>query len=262
MSQINDSNNFIPISLNNTFPNRTIPFVLDSQLDTIVLIECLISIFGLVTVSINIFVFISLLNKDSIYKFLLIEAILDFSYLLGLAITTLFDCGGPCETQKHSYISQLYSLLIVDYLTSSTAINNILIEILLSLQRLFTISNRPFLQTLPFGPTTGCINVISLLYYSPVLFLKTIVSLGNNGNNFELALTDFGRSQFGKTMPIILSTVRLILVTICMFAINVTVLVKFQKHIGKKSKLLIRKSTSQCTYIYFLFINLYFEVYK
>jgi hypothetical protein len=219
-----------------------------SNLNIPMLIECGIATFGLVAVSINASIFLTLRAKDPIYKFLLIEAILDFFYLLGLVGVTYFECGTPCSVQSSSYIAQLYSLVIVDYLTSSIAVNNISIEIFLSLQRLFTISNRPFLQTMPFAPTIVGINLMALVYYLPVMFLKRISETNANttmvDSTYELVLTDFGQSRFGEVVPAILSLLRLILVTVCLFSINVTVLIKFKRHISQKNKMFVIKTAS------------------
>lgn len=217
------------------------------------LVECSIAIFGLITVTINISVFAKLRLKDTTYKFLLVEAFLDFVYLTSLGLSTFFDCGMPCAFNKTTYISRLYSLVFDDFLTSSIAINNISIEIFLSIQRLFIMSNRPFLESIPFAPTMACISLVALAYYTPVLFLKKIVALA--GDQYDLVSTYFGQSNLGLCVPFVLSAIRLVLVTICLFTVNFITLAKFKKHIKIKSKLLAKISNktniqSICTNIY------------
>jgi hypothetical protein len=195
-----------------------------------------ICLFGTLTVSLNVSIFVNRRRlTDRTYRFLLVEAIVDLFYIVIMGCSSLINCGTPCLSRANTLWAQVIRYGFYDYLTSCFAINNILIEIFLSVERLCVISNKPFLQKLSFKPVIVSIAVFSLVFYSPVLFLKQFVYLGNG--TYQLASTSFGLSSAGRIIPGVLSTIRLLLATVCLFAINITTFVKFKRHVKKKSKL-------------------------
>lgn len=202
-------------------------------------IEEVILIFGLFTVSINIIVFAELRFKDTAYKFLLLEAIVDFIYLLLLSLSIFVYCGTPCSAVYTSIWGKLYNLAIDDYLTSGLAINNILIEIVLSLQRLFIITNKPWLSDISFLKTSLVIGVVSLLFYLPLLILNKIVQIGPN----EYSLVAASGHVLDSVIPTLISSLRLFLATVGLFSINLVTFVHFKRHMKRKSKLLSKHKT-------------------
>lgn len=201
-----------------------------------------ICFFGACTVLINISVFLNKNLIDRTYKFLLAEALVDFAYIVIMGCSSLINCGSPCASRTNTLAAQIVRFCFYDYLTSCFAINNILIEIFLSLERLFVISNNHFLQTLPFNRVILCINAFALVYYTPVLLLKRFLLVDNSDNGsssyfYSLVLTDIGKSAFGRAIPGVLSIIRLLLATVCLFGINMTTFIKFKRHIKRKSKL-------------------------
>lgn len=194
-----------------------------------------ICLFGATTVSINISVFVNKKLTDRTYQFLLVEAIVDLLYITMMGCSSLINCGTPCQSRANTLWAQIIRYGFYDYLTSCFAINNILIEMFLSLERLCVISNRQILQKLNFKPVVLAIGVFSLAYYSPVLFLKQFVALTDG--SYKLVLTSFGDSRTGRLIPGILSTIRLLLATVGLFSINMNTFVRFKRHVKKKTKL-------------------------
>lgn len=195
-----------------------------------------ICLFGATTVSINISVFANKKLTDRTYQFLLVEAIVDLLYITMMGCSSLINCGTPCQSRSQTLWAQIIRFCFYEYLTSCFAINNILIEVFLSLERLCVISNRQILQKCNFKPVIIGIASFSLAYYTPVLFMKQFVT-EDDGITYRLVLTSFGKSRAGRLFPGILSFVRLVLATIVLFSINMTTFVKFKRHVKKKSKL-------------------------
>lgn len=194
-----------------------------------------VCLFGTITVSLSISIFVNKSLKDRTYRFLLIEATVDFFYISMMGSSSLINCGSPCQSRSNTLWAQLIRLCIYDYLTSCLAINNILIEIFISIERLCIVSNKCYFQKLSFQPVVFTIGIFSLLFYTPVLFLESISNLGNG--NYQLATTNFGNSEIGRLIPSVLTAIRLLLATVFLFSINVITLIKFKRHLNKKLKL-------------------------
>lgn len=219
-----------------------------------------ICFFGATTVSINISVFVNKKLTDRTYTFLLIESIVDMLYICMMGFSSVINCGTPCQSRSNTLWALIIRYGLYEYLTSCFAINNILIQIYLSLDRLLIISNRSqtIFQKLGLKPTISAIGLFSLAYYSPVLFIRKYVALGDG--TWKLFLTDFGMSKAGRLIPGVLSTIRLILVTICLFSINMITFVKFKRHVNKKSKLTfnpsqISKSAGSITLLHYIYLK-------
>lgn len=196
------------------------------------ILNSIICLIGLCTVSINISIFANPTLKDPTYKLLLCEAVSDFLYLLASSLWPIFKYA----LDEHSLARSVYSIAIDDYLTSCLAINDIFIELFLSVDRLLILSNRAYLQNVPLLRIIVAINATSLVIYIPVLFLKRIVS---DSAGYSVVPTSFGLTRFGTVLPSILSVFRLCLVIVCLFSINLFTLVKFRRHIRRKSKLVV-----------------------
>jgi hypothetical protein len=107
--------------------------------DYLYIFACLL---GLFTLSINIKIFLNSQLTDHIYKYVLAESFVDLFYLGLLSAAPLFYI----DSIKSAYLTQLYILVIFNYLTSCMAINNILIQLFISIQRLSIILNSSFLK--------------------------------------------------------------------------------------------------------------------
>lgn len=213
-------------------------------------IFCGLSSIGAITSIINAFVFLNRALKDQIFNFYIVSSLVDFIYSIVIAFMVLIECGSICDNIRGlHFLTHFYRIYLDDYLTSSLAINNILIEIFLSTQRFFIISNKKCLQSISSIRIILIVFCFSLLFYSPVLFLKRIVSIDQHNssfnsttNGYKLEYTEFGNSSIGRALPLILSSIRFILASVILFLINLFTLIKFRKHVNKKSNLKLKLS--------------------
>lgn len=202
---------------------------------------------GVCTSILNMIIFSNDSLKDPTYKFLFYEAVIDFFYAILNCLMTLFTCGTElCSFLQTTLESRIYTIVVNDYLTSSMAMNNIFIELFLSVQRMFTIDNRHFLHNVSSNTIMLGIFLLSLAYYAPVLFLKRISTSYENGKLvYYLTDTEFRKSDIGKSITLILTAVRLFLVTVCLFFVNVITFLRFQSLLRRKSVLTHRTESNK-----------------
>lgn len=202
------------------------------------IIYCIVCSLGSITSLINIFVLSNKKLKDPVYSYYLASSIIDFIYVTIIALKIFITCGSPCIFRKNYLSTLIYILYFQDYLTSCLAITNILIEVFISLQRFMIISNKKFL--LNFRPILVVIflSVFCLIYYIPVIFLKSIQH--ESKDQYALESTKFGLSSGGKIFSIVLSLIRLIFASVVLFIINWLNLIRFRKLMVKKSNLALK----------------------
>lgn len=199
---------------------------------------------------VNIIVFLNHQLKDTTYKYMLVISISDFVYILLVGLESTYQCGTLCDERKMSLEYQIFTIWFTDFLTSCLAIMNILIELFVSIQRLFIISNKSFFANKSTKTVLVVLFVFSLCYYSPVLFINYITTNTNGSNNtYKIERSEFGESNIGRVIPAILSGVRLFLVVICLSIVNLITFIEFKKHLSKKTNLKLHlKANSQTNY--------------
>jgi hypothetical protein len=148
-----------------------------------------------------------------------------------------------------SYALSVLSLLLSEYFTSCLALFNILIEIVITCQRIGLISrgnriesrNRAWL-------VCATLFAASLAIYTPVLFINevdVVETISNQTTNllerdYTYRKTEFGKSTSGYIVFKIIIIFRVTLVTVVLSIVNVIASVKFtsffkRKHAIKKS---------------------------
>lgn len=194
----------------------------------------ILSFFGSIANIVNISVFLNKNLKDSVYKYMLAISFIDFVYITLIGCEIAYRCGSSCDYRFNYYSIQLYELIIVDYFTSCLALTNILVELYLSVDRLFLLSNSKFLHKKPVKLIIPIFLIISLCFYMPTLFLKKIIKISGK---YYTTFTNFGKSKMGKLVPGILSGVRLFLAIIFLSFINTITFVKFRNRLFCKMSL-------------------------
>ena len=155
-------------------------------------------------------------------------------YTLSLSFQALTICGTPCTEQRGSSLStNFYQLIIFEYLTSAFAIIGIFIEMFISVQRLMIVKNNMLLTNLNPEYVVIALITAGLFYYIPVLYIQKITQI--RPDEYRLDYTEFGNSQIGKLVPLILSTLRLIFASIVLFVLNLITLIQFTKRLKKES---------------------------
>lgn len=194
-----------------------------------------IIVFGIFSVLVSIKVFLHPKLNDQVYKFLLVESVNDFVYLVFLA----FYPVAYHPNLDHTLASRVYYYAIDYYLTSCMAVMNIFVELFLSAQRLSIVLNKSFLKNVSFKWATIGIACASLVYYAPILSLKTFVRVNGTANQYVLERSSFGQTTFGKLIMPMLSVIRAFLVSVCLSILNFVCLFRFRAYLKNKAKLKI-----------------------
>lgn len=209
-----------------------------------IMISPLILCFGLVSSLINTAIFMNPKLKDKTYAYLSIHSAVETAYIFQILILEIRYCDSLCELS----ISQSYFSVFIEqysdlFLTSSLALFNIMIEIILSLLRLFVISNKSYCSALKnssiYFISVVCLLVALLIHSNDIIFLKIVPEFGN-ATIYELVLTVDEESKWANVYHILDSEGFAIRGPVC-FAILVTVnwytLIRFRRHLTKKQKI-------------------------
>ncbi|CAF0806155.1 unnamed protein product, partial [Brachionus calyciflorus] len=200
--------------------------------------SCSIAIIGSFTSLISFFVFINLKKKDQAFKYYLVTSINDFIYSVIASFYILASCVDDHDCLRGKWLSnQIYLLYLADYFTSSQAIIGILIECFVSLERLFILLRKDFLKNLKVTKVLTCIIIVGILYYLPIIFVQKIRKIPGTENDYEVIQTDFGTSELGKILPLVLSSIRFILASFVLFGINMITFSYFKEQLKAKENI-------------------------
>jgi hypothetical protein len=215
-----------------------------------------LAIFGFITNLINIIVLINPKMKDISFKYLLATSISDLSYLFLCSYAFVYIC--PDCPLGNTYFTQIAVIYSSNFLTSVLAIFNIFLDIYLSLIRYSILKNKTYFQSINFYLVITGFFVISLIYYSPVLFFSKIIPIQPTINNnitvienndyieYKVIKNLVGASLYGKVTPIILSVIRLILAIFIQGGINILNVIEFRKRYSKR----IHIQSAEISYIF------------
>ncbi len=222
--------------MNKTLVNSTSVHI-NNALPLSFYLSLIVSIFGVVTNLLNIFVFLSnrANMKHQIFTFMLAISSVDLAYCALLTYKSWSTCE-RCQLYT-VYFTQLYTLIVFDYITSCLAIFNILIDIIVSFERYLIVVNSRYLRRISTQAVIWFVGVFSLLYYSPVLFMKSIEAIENSSESFRLVLTSFGRSILAKIVLIVLQSVRIFLSVLLLPTINILTAVQLKRVVKVRSTL-------------------------
>jgi hypothetical protein len=188
---------------------------------------------------VNILVLTNAKLKDPIFKYLRATAIADFLYcacILPVSIGIIF-CGvgyGRAETKCGPNIYKHFFILYIaldEYATSCLALFSILVEIFLTIQRICVITNtRSLAISSKVKQVTLLILIVSFLAYTPTLGMYEL-------NSYRITRSRFGRSQLAVAIQTVLGTLRLCLVLVVLFALNIVTIVKLRAFLNAKLRL-------------------------
>ncbi len=200
-------------------------------------------IFGMITNGLNILVFLNTKMKDISFKYMLAISLSNFIYDFILVYAYFIYCDN-CYL-FYSYNTQVYKIIVNNYLANSLAIFSSFVEIYLSIQRYYILKNiKSIFQTESYKLVLFFILIISLVYYIPALFCydikakQTYYYINNNNNNFSTInyqieystlLNSFGTSFVGKFVTITLVLIRILLCSVILTLINITNALEFRR---------------------------------
>lgn len=220
---------------------------------------------GMFTNSINIWVFTSPRLKNTSYKYMLTCSISNLLYLTLAFLTTFASCDCPTS---HNYMAVLY-LFIFDSISASLAIFEIAAENILSLYTYYTLTNRAHLLTTKFAYKRMLVvlGTASILFYLNRPFARTIISRNtiiSSSNSLDLddaddndvdddstttilyyseAYTKFGNSSLNKSISIVQTSIRLVLVVVVLTTLNVLNVIEFRKRFRRYNNVLVAVKT-------------------
>jgi hypothetical protein len=171
-------------------------------------------------------------------------------------MTLIIPFGSACARERENNQANntdltvcyvLYTLIVwlPDFITSSLALFNICVEILVTYQRISLIS-RPARSEREDTPWVACslIMVVSLAAYTPALFMKEVYNVETRNKttggvkiDYFSKKTEFGKSSTALLIEESLTLVRMVLVICVLTIVNIVAFVKFTAFYKQKSAL-------------------------
>jgi hypothetical protein len=222
-------------------------------------VSLIIKIFGIITNIINIVIFSDSNFANQIYIFLRLHSVVDVFYLINISICdhAFVKYYLPVKFVK-SFFIQLTGLYLCNYLTSSLAIFNILIELLVSIQRFLILINAKYFILTKKKAAYIIIAVVFLtsliVYLQEIIFFQVmpIDALHKTNETNELVLYRIGKNSFGlkhgKIYENIAISVQIFRGPVClimMVLINSMTWYQFRKYLNKKIEM---KRSKHVTY--------------
>jgi hypothetical protein len=228
-------------------------------------------IISILTSLINIRVLRNPKLKDVTYTYLFVISMGDLAYTsLMLFYSVLSDLctTNQCNTFFY-YIFLLLYVLISEYVTSSLAFFNIIMQVYISFQLFYRVldgsSFRSYSHSNIYKSDSKTkmviivLLMISFLAYTPNLFTYHIETvdvkrnktddIDNNEIPFKLARTKFGKTNLSRLLLTCMTCIRIFFVIIVLLVVNICILVKFRKYMRNKTNL---KYIRTSKFIYFL----------
>lgn len=194
---------------------------------------------GVFTNAINVTIFVNARLRDSRYRLMMLKSLSNLVYLLLTALTQLFTYCVNCSTSQ-LYFSVLFTIAISLYFLSCLAIFRILLEILISLNTLCTLSNRPWFVSISYKMLASSAFLISLVYYAHKPFGYYIASTPaavshlkhtniTDGVVYFRATTSFGLSSTYTALSMTQQFLRVFLIVFVLTTINVCNVLAFKR---------------------------------
>ena len=220
------------------FSNQTLSITLyEYKVVTIfkVIVIPIICVYGVLSNLVCLFSLVKAHIQDHMYKYMVAKSAINVLYTFLCGFIFVFKCGNMCLFSSTSIIVVLYEYLIWDYFTSCLAILNILIEIIMCLQRCSIVYNWTCFRFERFYVVILVLSSISLLPYIPSLFLREVISSVNN--EYKIVETKIGLSTTGYVLKLCMAFLRGAVPLLSFVIINIFTAIKFLQLIRNKNKL-------------------------
>jgi hypothetical protein len=132
-------------------------------------------------------------------------------------------------------------------LTTCLQMFNIILEIFLTAHRIAIISSlKTFRQEVNVKLVSGCIFISCLSIYIPKLFTHSITNVNATGAEsnstpakviYKLTKTAFGKSSTGVLITPVLTTTRIVLVSIVLLVLNIVCVIQFKAYLKNKLRI-------------------------
>ena len=187
-----------------------------------------IHIFGVLTNLVNISVFLNAKLRDTSYRLMMCKSIANLIYLSISIESEILNACYNCSF-SYDYFTNFNMIVVAIFGLSSLAVFRILIDLALSVYTLCILVNRPWPGKHTYLFVLLCLLVFSLLYNSHKLFMFTVIQLTYKPGYYFFAYTDFGRSELNQILLVGLTFVRIFISIVCVTAVNLVNVLKFNK---------------------------------
>lgn len=207
---------------------------------------------SMVTSFISILVFANPNLADSTYKSLLMIAIsdcVDSMIIIFIAFFTIYCESSPFICGQETYRISFYIDLIFFYFFSFVLeMFSELMELLLTLQRLFMVKNIRFMREMGYK-SLGLVCMLTSLLWTVIIFASH--AIGTTGSvwlyknqfytQYYIKFTDFATSLGGKIFITILDVIRLFGITAALFIVSIWSIFTFRAYLAKKMTMVLRR---------------------
>jgi len=210
-------------------------------------------IFGLITNSLNVVVFMSPKMKDVSFKYMLAISV---SNLLYNAIS-IYNYVVYCENCKLAtvYATSIYKIFVNNYIVNCLSLFSLFIELNLSFQRYFILTNKQNKYVVRTKNVLLTCMIVSLICYIPSLFcydIKTVKVFSRNKTlirqTYKTELSSFGLSPTGKGVTIALFALRILMGSVLLGFINIYNTYLFRKRFYDRA-MVKEKQRKSCKFI-------------
>ena len=153
---------------------------------------------AMLTNILNVLVLRQMVKLNKIYGYMLFKSSVNTLYLLLCSFIFLIKCEKYCFIPKTLYEIKLYELYIYNYFTSSLGLLDLLIEVVISFNRMFIISNRWDFNKIHSKSICTVLVMLSLVFYIPYLLLLKIQEQDDNASIFNSSLSNVNTSFDNK----------------------------------------------------------------
>ena len=196
---------------------------------------CLVS---LLTNLVNVYVFTKMRHFNVIYKFLLCKSVSNTLYLCICMFIFVAKCGRFCSMDT-TYLAKVYELYLFLYGSSVLGLSDLLIEIVILLQRIFILINKPFLENKSIYAVIVPLFTFAAIYYVPFFFIVTIEKLPSSESLEIYKIQPVPGKLYETTVYVLNGILRCSLMFMLIILLNVVVFLVFKHRLVQKKRHLI-----------------------
>ena len=203
-----------------------------------------ICIFSILTNILNTIVFSKMKTKNHVYKLMLYNSVANLAYLLTVVFVFIIRCGQFCQI-KDTYLAKFYTHYIYMYTANSISLFSAFIEVAITIQRYFFLTNRSLLKKFKKKFIFGPLLVFAFVFYLPQLstfeiklvYVNENVTLNTTGEKVYVRENIVRHKKFLIRNLLAFQTgFRLLLIVVLIFFLNFLAYNLFKKYESMKAK--------------------------
>ena len=199
-----------------------------------------VSSLSLISNGINVKVFYSITSINVVYKYMLYNSLSNMGYLLTVVFVFVMKCGHLCDI-KDTYFAKFYHHYIFIYASNSIAVFGILIEIIITIQRIFFIRNKSSVKNWPINYILAFLLIFSFIINLPNVIAAEIKPIWSEEKNSTIYVREpkmfFKKNPWIKIFIGMLVGLRLFLILVLLVVLNILMYYLFTEHVKKKNRL-------------------------